>query len=128
LPISIPDCQVRVHLGYFLGAGRVAGERNTTDGRVAVTVDITEERLTTDGRVAGAGAVEQKSSSANGRIFDSLAHSLVSDVENKRPCAYGGVEAVVGIAEERIPANRCVRHTGRDVKKGMVPVRGVEPG
>jgi len=53
---------------------------------------------------------------------------LVSEVEEERARTEGGVEAAVGVAKERIPANCCVPDAGGEVEKGVLPFRGIEPG
>ena len=79
-----------------------------------------------DSRVVGAGRVEQKRRRANGRVLDSLARSLVSNVEKKRPGTESGVKAAIGVAEERKPPNRCVSYAGSEAFKGISPFRRVE--
>src|SRR4030095_11420845 len=79
-----------------------------------------------DGCIVGAGGVQQKRHRANGRIFESVARSLISDVEKERPRADTGVPAAVCVAKERKPAKCSIRHAGGDVSKGVGAVPRVE--
>jgi hypothetical protein len=56
----------------------------------------------------------------------SLARALVSHVEKQGTRADSGVEAAVGVAEERIPANGCVPDAGGEILKRISPFRRVE--
>jgi hypothetical protein len=137
------DIQSECSVGRVFGAGGVAKERLQTTGHVEGTAGVVEKGVRTQGsvfaargivkkggrsdsRVVGARRVEQKRRRANGRVFDSLARSLVSNVENKRPGTESGVKAAIGVAEERNPPNRCVSYAGSEAFKGISPFCRVE--
>jgi len=137
------DIQSECSVGRVFSAGGVAKERLRTTGHVEGTAGVVEKGVRTQGsvfaargivkkggrsdsRVVGAGRVEQKRRRANGRVFDSLARSLVSNVEKKRPGTESGVKAAIGVAEERKPPNRCVSYAGSEAFKGISPFCRVE--
>ena len=97
-----------------------------THGSVFAARGIVKKGDRSDSRVVGARRVEQKRRRANGRVFDSLARSLVSNVEKKRSGTESGVKAAIGVAEERKPPNRCVSYAGSEAFKGISPFCRVE--
>src|SRR5215469_9409349 len=88
--------------GFVVPACRIAGERRSIKGVVAVTRGIATKCLESNGRVGAADRVVGKRARTTGRI------GVAGGVENERASSIGAVVAAGRIVAERIIVSGCV--------------------